>query len=73
MFKAGLKADPERVIDNSRRFMQKQEDEPLESGTGYHLVKALLHLNWHVVSGDLSPLGEVVVMSRNSPYTGFAY
>lgn len=70
MFKAGLEADPECVIDNYRRFMQEREDEPLEPGTGYHLVKALLDLNRHMESGDLSPLVEVVVMSRNSPDTG---
>lgn len=45
MFKAALEADPERVIDHYRRFMQEREDEPLQPGTGYHLVKALLDLN----------------------------
>lgn len=70
MFKAALEADPERVIDNYRRYMQEREDEPLAPGTGYHLVKALLDLNRHMKAEDTSPLVEVVVMSRNSPDTG---
>ncbi|WP_324614528.1 5'-nucleotidase, partial [Pseudomonas syringae] len=37
MFKAALESDPERVIDNYRRFMQEREHEPLEPGTVYHL------------------------------------
>lgn len=44
--------------------MQEREDEPLQPGTGYHLVKALLDLNRYMERGDLSPLVEVVVMSR---------
>ncbi len=58
------------MIDNYRSFMQELEDEPLEPGTGYHLVKALLDLNQHMRGGETSPLVEVVVMSRNSPDTG---
>lgn len=70
MFKAALEADPESVIDNYRRYMQAREGEPLAPGTGYHLVKALLDLNQHMKGEDISPLVEVVVMSRNSPDTG---
>ena len=29
MFKAGLEADPESVIDNYRRYMQERESDPL--------------------------------------------
>ena len=50
MFKAALGDGPERVIDHYRRFMQEHEDEPLEPGTGYHLVKALLDLNRHITA-----------------------
>nr|WP_241492827.1 5'-nucleotidase [Pseudomonas endophytica] len=70
IFKTALEADPESVIDSYRRYMEEHEDEPLSPGTGYHLAKALLDLNRHMKSGELSPLVEVVVMSRNSPDTG---
>lgn len=67
---AALEADPERVIDNYRRYMQAREGEPMAPGTGYHLVKALLDLNQNMKGEDTSPLVEVMVMSRNRTDTG---
>ncbi|WP_201286987.1 5'-nucleotidase, partial [Klebsiella pneumoniae] len=57
-------------IEKSRAYMLEHEDQPLQPGTGYPLVKALLGLNQYRQPGDQSPLVEVVVMSRNSPDTG---
>lgn len=61
--------DPQAAIRWYRDYMVEREDEPLPWGTGYPLVRALLHLNQYAAQGEL-PLVEVVVMSRNSPETG---
>ena len=61
--------DPDSVIDAYRNYMLKNEDIPLEQGTGYPIVEALLGLNRYEQDSD-QPLVEVVVMSRNSPDTG---
>lgn len=47
------------------KFQRENEDIPLEKGTAFHLVEALLNLN-NIKQG----LVEVVVMSRNSAITG---
>lgn len=47
------------------KFQHENEDIPLEKGTAFHLVEALLNLN-SIKQG----LVEVVVMSRNSAITG---
>lgn len=60
--------DPDTAIEAYRDFMRKHEDEPLQPGTGFPLVKALLDLNQYQNGNE--PLVEVVVMSRNSPDTG---
>ncbi|TMP20415.1 5'-nucleotidase [Pseudoalteromonas sp. S2721] len=62
--------DPDKAIELFREYMKKHESEPLEPGTGFPLVRALLGLNEFMQSTDKSPLVEVVVMSRNSPDTG---
>ncbi|MCC9659225.1 5'-nucleotidase [Pseudoalteromonas sp. MB41] len=62
--------DPDKAIELFREYMKKHESEPLEPGTGFPLVRALLGLNKFMQSTDKSPLVEVVVMSRNSPDTG---
>ena len=51
--------------------MLTHEDDPLKDGTGMPLIKALLNLNKHQSEKDKSPIVEVVVISRNSPETGF--
>jgi len=50
-----------------RSYQQKHEDEPLSPGTAFHLIQSLLHLN----TDAKKRIVEVVVMSRNSPETGF--
>ncbi|MBU3916525.1 5'-nucleotidase, partial [bacterium] len=69
LFREASKSNPDTAIENYRRHMMKTEDQPLERGTGYPLVKALQNLNRYQ-KDDESPLVEVVVMSRNSPDTG---
>jgi 5'-nucleotidase len=56
-------------IQAYRDHMVGLEDEPLEPGTGFALVRALLNLNAHAPAGG-GPLAEVMVMSRNSAETG---
>ncbi|SNR50949.1 5'-nucleotidase [Lutibacter agarilyticus] len=53
-------------IEEYRKFQQKNEDEPLEPGTAFYLVKSLLELN----NQADKRIVEVIVMSRNSPETG---
>lgn len=43
-------------------LLLEHENQPLQPGTGYPLVKALLGLNQHRQPDDKSPLVEVVVM-----------
>lgn len=70
MFQETSLTDPDSAIEQYRAYMLKHENEPLKSGTGYPLIKALLGLNQYKQAEDKSPLVEVVVMSRNSPETG---
>lgn len=53
-------------IEGYRKYQQEREDEPLEPGTAFVLVKSLLELN----NKADKRIVEVVVMSRNSPETG---
>lgn len=53
-------------IEEYRKFQQENEDEPLEPGTAFYLVKSLLELN----NQANKRIVEVIVMSRNSPETG---
>ena len=68
IFQVTRESDPDTAIQSYRDFMLKHENEPLQPGTGWHLVKALLGLNKY--QRDDVPLVEVVVMSRNSPDSG---
>lgn len=70
MFRETYETDPDSAIEKYRAYMLEHDDQPLQPGTGYPLVKALLGLNQYRQPGDQSPLVEVVVMSRNSPDTG---
>jgi 5'-nucleotidase len=70
LFRDLFVSDPDEAIDKYRAYMLEHEDEPLEPGTGFPLVKALLQLNEYQLKTDKEPLVEVVVMSRNSPDTG---
>ncbi len=71
-----LKQRPDSAIKEFRDYMAKREDEPLDIGAGYPLIKALLNLNNYnneSVQTDSSiqtPLVEVVIVSKSSPDTG---
>lgn len=54
-------------IEAFRKYQLDKEDELLEPGTAFYLVKSLLELN-QIANKRIV---EVVVMSRNSPETGF--
>lgn len=65
--------DASTAVDKFRTFMQQRENLPLATGTGYPLIKALLNLNQYqppAVEGVVSPLVEVVIMSKSTPDTG---
>lgn len=53
-------------IEGYRKYQQEREEEPLEPGTAFILVKSLLELN----NQADKRIVEVVVMSKNSPETG---
>ena len=53
-------------VDAFRNYQLEHENEPLEPGTAFHLVKNLLQLNQLAKKQVV----EIVVMSRNSPETG---
>lgn len=56
----------EKGIIEYRKFQLENENDALQPGTAYHLIKNLLNLN-KIASKRIV---EVVVMSRNSPETG---
>lgn len=63
------KMGDDEAIQKYRESMFKTENDPLEAGTGYPVVKALLELN-KLGNNPMSPFVQIVVMSRNSPETG---
>lgn len=69
IFRKYFESNPEKAIDEYRKYMAANETENLDPGTGFPLVKALLSLN-EFQPEDETPLVQVVVMSRNSPETG---
>ncbi|WP_373033856.1 5'-nucleotidase [Sulfurovum sp.] len=69
LFREEFAKDPDRAIENYREYMLKHEEDPLDEGIGFPLVKALLNLNQYKKK-DEAPLVEVVIMSRNSAETG---
>jgi 5'-nucleotidase len=73
VFRSKLKKDPETAIVEYRDYMLKHEKESLNDGTGMPLIKALLNLNKHKKADDKNknPIVEIVVISQNSPVTGF--
>lgn len=70
VFREKKAKDPETAIIEYRDYMLQHENEPLKDGTGMPLVKALLGLNQYQQE-DKDPIVEVVVISKNSPETGF--
>jgi 5'-nucleotidase len=69
LFQEQFAKNRENAMSIYRQTMQEKENDPLEPGTGYHLVEALLKLN-RFQDPEKPPLVEVVVLSRNSPETG---
>ncbi len=71
-----LQSRPNQAVKDFRDYMAKREDQPLNIGAGYPLIKALLNLNDYCkdcASEDSkvqSPLVEVVIVSKSSPDTG---
>lgn len=53
-------------LDSYTQYQKQHENEPLEKGTAYHLVEALLKLN----TLGVGKIVDVIVMSKNSPDTG---
>jgi len=70
-FQEKIKEDPDTAILEYRSYMLEHENKPLKDGTGMPLIKALLNLNKHQKPDQNNPIVEVVVISRNSPETGF--
>lgn len=70
IFERKKKDSPDTAIDEYRSYMLQHESDPLNDGTGMPLVKALLNLNNYIGEKE-PPIVEVVVISRNSPETGF--
>ncbi|UTF51792.1 5'-nucleotidase [Desulfomicrobium sp. ZS1] len=69
LFQETSKSDPDNAIEIYRNYMMETEDIPLNHGTGFPLVNALLNLNQYQKENE-PPLVEVVIMSKNSPDTG---
>ncbi len=70
-----LAQQPESAIKTFRDYMTERENDPLNIGAGYPLIKALLNLNDYCHDdGEASeieaPLVEVVIVSKSSPDTG---
>lgn len=68
-----MRDNPQTAISKYRQYMKAQENEPLEAGSSYPLIKALLNLNKYdddKVYDAESPLVEVVIVSKNDPDTG---
>ena len=70
VFRKKIDEDPNTAIEEYRNYMLEHESEKLSDGTGMPLVKSLLNLNKYQPEGE-PPIVEVVVMSRNSPETGY--
>ncbi|PYE36656.1 5'-nucleotidase [Psychrobacter fozii] len=70
-----LEQRPISAIKEFRDYMTERENDPLDIGAGYPLIKALLNLN-HYCNNSMqdietdAPLVEVVIVSKSSPDTG---
>ena len=71
-----LEQKPASAIKEFRDYMTERENEPLNIGAGYPLIKALLNLNEYCADKNgqdseiEAPLVEVVIVSKSSPDTG---
>lgn len=67
--------DPLTAVEKFRAYMAARESQPLATGAGYPLIKALLNLNQFGQQEtqdyeSKAPLVEVVIVSKSSPDTG---
>lgn len=71
-----LEQKPASAIKEFRDYMTERENDPLNIGAGYPLIKALLNLNNYCDNESVqdseieAPLVEVVIVSKSSPDTG---
>lgn len=69
-----LQQQPNSAVKEFRDYMAARENDELNIGAGYPLIKALLNLNnYNQSPTDLdieAPLVEVVIVSKSSPDTG---
>ena len=71
-----LSERPNSAVKEFRDYMMHREEESLNIGAGYPLIKALLNLNTYcdnqgmLDSNQTAPLVEVVIVSKSSPDTG---
>ncbi|MBH0087197.1 5'-nucleotidase [Psychrobacter sp. SCQQ22] len=71
-----LEQRPISAIKEFRDYMTERENDPLDIGAGYPLIKALLNLNHYCNNNKMqdietdAPLVEVVIVSKSSPDTG---
>lgn len=68
-----IQKDEQTAFQHFARYMQAHENDPLEKGTGYPLIEALLNLNHYQDPKeyhDESPFVEVVVVSKSTPDLG---
>lgn len=69
-----LQQQPNSAVKEFRNYMAVRENDELNIGAGYPLIKALLNLNnYNQSPTDLdieAPLVEVVIVSKSSPDTG---
>jgi 5'-nucleotidase len=71
-----LEQRPTSAIKEFRDYMTERENDPLNIGAGYPLIKALLNLNHYCNNDQIqdietdAPLVEVVIVSKSSPDTG---
>lgn len=64
--------NPDNAVQRFHEYMYERENEPLNTGTGYPLIRALLNLNRYQAQSahPESPIVEVVIMSKSTPDTG---
>ena len=71
-----LSERPNSAVKEFRDYMRDREEDSLNIGAGYPLIKALLNLNTYcdnqgmLDSNQTAPLVEVVIVSKSSPDTG---
>lgn len=73
MLKRFLAEDKATASARFSDYMKSVENEPLQKGTGYPLIEALLNLNKYQPSKDYhdeSPFVEVVIVSKSTPDLG---